>query len=1572
MKMYFEYTKTTKGVKKIAALILVVACTFNAYAYRLKDGDVTVVNGVITHCSYDMNLLGNRIEIPEVLDGQTITGLGDNCFSLSGKIREVTLPATLKTIGSYVFQDHNLTNVILPDGIRSIGYSAFSNNNIETVNLPNTLTTIRNSAFYNNKIKSIKIPIGLSIIESSAFRNNRIEELTIPPNIDSIQGIAFANNLIKSLFIPNTLYFLGNNAFSENGLEQLTFEDGCKLSQISSSCFRFNKLTNVKLPNSISIVDQYAFADNSLLTSVSLNSGLKKIGKHAFQRCKLTSVDLPNGLFYIGSGVFALNPMTSFKLPNQTMGNQWTVGDGTKRNNGEVITDLTLSYIVRIPYTLKDEDVVVSNGTINHCSYTRNIENYGNAITIPETLDGQTIKSIGKSSFSDGYIFEINLPKTLVTIQYGAFSYCELTDLFIPASVESIGEVAFLRNNIRNISFEEGSRLKTIENDAFSSNKIINLTIPGNVTKIGRNAFFYNNISSLTFSKPSLLIALESGAFRYNTTLINMTLPESIISGYIYQGWVDGYGVIHQSSQNNLTVTDFETFYKVLLSYTLTDDDVIVKDGIIISTSYDFTASNIVIPEMLDGQVITGIENGAFFNKGITDVTLPPKLEYLGANAFGNNFISEITIPASTDSIASSAFINNTITNLTFEENSEIRYIGKTAFWGNQIDTLIIPKSVEQIEAWAFTSSQIKYLGFEDGSRLISIGEHAFYNNRIQNDLILPPLLKEIGKSAFANNLLGHITLNDNLIYIGEGAFTDNPKVTITPLPSPETIPFVTWFIRWRDSNNNTLYPGYVITDFSKGYQALIDKYLNVKFQVNDESGFAIAGATIRFSDSLMVTNALGTDSIAPVLRGKHNYVVKANGYLTYSGSVDVQNNTYLKIIMNRLFVLNIKVVDKDNNPLQNVQIEIGDSILISNTQGEASLKLINGNYLCTASLPGFSMGSAHVEIHNTNASITIPLNPAVITYHPNGGAGSTFSENATSSTYKIKNNSFTRLGYRFAGYNTKADGSGTSIAEGTNFTLDPGDLDLFATWQTTVYKITYELQGGQNDLSNPVSYTINSSTIQLKPAIPTAQTEAYFEGWIDMHGKKVESIPHGSTGDISVWASYNARPSYVINFENMMNGTHPNPSEYTRLDLPMTFKQASQNGYNFLGWYSDSKFKNKIESLAEGSIGDTTFYARWEAIGYKIQYVLNGGTNSLQNTEDYTIESNTITLQAASKQGYTFAGWFVDESFTKPTTSIPKGSIGNWTLYAKWELKTYSIQYVLNGGENSPQNPASYSIETNTITLKAASKQGSAFKGWFTDKNLTKPITAIPIGNTGDLTFYAKWNLLYLVNLEITTDGSTPAPGISVIINNADPLVSDKNGKAKLYYENNLQYSYRLELDNIEITSGTGILQNADQVLKIEIVNAFMRWNDVIFCDNGTLLWKSFEWQKSGKTISNEQFYYKEGGIESGQYTLKVTSQSGKQYVWTKNYQNNLFSMSFYPNPVLKSQELTIEINGLDEPDDCELLIYNSLGQVVDKKTKVGTLNQLQLNSAISEGIYLMVLTQKGKHLSSKQLIVR
>lgn len=1650
--MQKKSTQTKKGFNhelssvaaKLAALILLVSCSFSAHAYRLRDADVTVVNGVITQCTYDINSLGNIIEIPEVLDGQTITGLGDYCFSLAGKIKEVTLPATLKTIGVGVFQDHNLTNVVLPEGITNIGVYAFSENNIESVNLPNSITSINHGAFKENQIKTLIIPAGLTEISSEVFYSNKIEALTIPKNITKIGDQAFADNSITHIILPNTVLSIGHGSFAVNKIESLIFEEGCKLTTIEDNCFSQNELKNVILPPTIKTIDRYAFANNYNLTSVLLPFGLQKIGKQAFLNGKLSSVSLPEDLIYLGTGAFKGNKISDIELPNQNMGSHWAVSDGTTKNNGDLISNFELSYIVPIPYTLKDEDVEVINGSIYKCWYTSNIENIGNDITIPKILDGQEIKEIGGYTFISHHILAIYLPSSLKIISYGAFEDCEINSLLLPASIETIVDGGFLNNNIRSITFEPGSNLKIIGKYAFADNKLNNLQIPKNVSRIGLMAFSSNKINSVIFEQPSRLTTIESYAFSGNNFSTDFTLPEPIIEGYAYQGWLDGNGVIHRASKNNLTVNDFSTYYRVLLSYTLTDDDVVVDKGVIISCSYDFTASNIIIPETLDGQLIIGIGSHVFGKKGITNVTLPSELKFVGYGAFEENILSEITIPATTDSIAAYAFFGNYIKNILYEENSVIRVIGSNAFRSNRLDTLIIPNTIERIESEAFEASQISYLAFEDGSKLTFLGENAFAYNNIQNNLTIPPLLKQIGKFAFRYNSIGHVTLHNNVTDIGEGAFNGNPSVTIDPLPTPETIPFVTWFIRWRDNDNNTLYPGYVITDFSNGYHALIDQYLNVKFQVYDDNGLVLEGANIHFSDSLMITDALGKDSIAPVMRGAHNYVVTANGCLAKAASVDVQDDTFLQIILNRLYSLNIKVVDDKNNPMKNVHIEIGDSIMQSNSQGEATLMLIDGNYACIASLPGYS-GSANIEIHDADASITIQLNPAVITYHPNGGLEDPFSENATGSTYWLNNNSFTRLGYSFTNWNTKADGSGTNHAEGATLTLEPGDLDLFAIWQTNTYHVSYDLRGGQNDLANPGSYTINSPTIQLKPATPTAVTGSYFEGWFDSDGNKVESIPQGSTGDISLWASFIDEPSYVVNYQNIMNGTHSNPGVYSRLDLPIAFQQASQNGYNFLGWYSDSNFSNKIESLTAGSKGDTILYARWEPITYSIVYRLNGGANSSQNPANYTIESNiislqsaskhgytfegwftdenltqtatsiptgstgdkifyakwmlgtyaidyvlnggenspqnpanytiqtsTITLRSPSKQGYTFGGWFADENYTQPVTSISSGSTGNKTFYAKWSLDTYTIDYVLNGGTNSPQNPANYTIQTNTITLQVPSKQGYTFGGWFADENFTQPVTLIPVGSTGNMTFYAKWVSLYLLTFEITTDGSTPAPGVSVIINNADPLITNNNGNIQFPCENDFQFTYRVVLDNIEITSGTGTIQSADQLVTVEIVNAYMRWNDVIFCDNGLQLWTNFEWQKAGQTIGHEQFYHNVGGIETGQYTVIVTSQSGKQFSWTKSYQNNSFALSFYPNPVFKSQELTIEIKGFDKFDDCELLIYNSSGQVVHKNTQVSGTNHVWLNSAIKEGIYLMVFTQEGKQLSAKQFIIR
>ena len=69
----------------------------------------------------------------------------------------------------------------------------------------------------------------------------------------------------------------------------------------------------------------------------------------------------------------------------------------------------------------------------------------------------------------------------------------------------------------------------------------------------------------------------------------------------------------------------------------------------------------------------------------------------------------------------------------------------------------------------------------------------------------------------------------------------------------------------------------------------------------------------------------------------------------------------------------------------------------------------------------------------------------------------------------------------------------------------------------------------------------------------------------------------------------------------------------------------------------------------------------------YQINYELNGGTNAEANPTSYYPLPTAIALQDPVKEGYTFDGWYKDAAYTLRITEIPKGQVGNMTLYAKW-----------------------------------------------------------------------------------------------------------------------------------------------------------------------------------------------------------------------------------------------------------------------------------------------------------------
>ena len=124
-------------------------------------------------------------------------------------------------------------------------------------------------------------------------------------------------------------------------------------------------------------------------------------------------------------------------------------------------------------------------------------------------------------------------------------------------------------------------------------------------------------------------------------------------------------------------------------------------------------------------------------------------------------------------------------------------------------------------------------------------------------------------------------------------------------------------------------------------------------------------------------------------------------------------------------------------------------------------------------------------------------------------------------------------------------------------------------------------------------------------------------------------------------------------------------------LILPSVQKEA----YVFLGWFDAQTGGNMITEIASGSTGNKTFYALYEAVSYTIEYELDGGILVGSNPTSYTIESNTITLLNPTKEGFSFVGWFTDSTAGELVTNIPKGSMGDIDLFARFSV-ILSIDY--------------------------------------------------------------------------------------------------------------------------------------------------------------------------------------------------------------------------------------------------------------------------------------------------------
>ena len=208
-------------------------------------------------------------------------------------------------------------------------------------------------------------------------------------------------------------------------------------------------------------------------------------------------------------------------------------------------------------------------------------------------------------------------------------------------------------------------------------------------------------------------------------------------------------------------------------AYSLTDADVVVTNGVIESCSYDFTITDIIIPDMLDGQIITGIADhvgfspGVFEEKGITSVQLPSTLKIIGAAAFAyNRNLTGVIIPNSVEQIKDSAFIINDLTSIFIPKS--VKYIGYVAFYGNNLIEAIF-ESGSNIEL-------IQFLAFDDNPGLTSItlptnANHGFVAYKDMNEITYNPGDVVSDFYTFYESVIEEFPVDSSMTYVPDDNF---------------------------------------------------------------------------------------------------------------------------------------------------------------------------------------------------------------------------------------------------------------------------------------------------------------------------------------------------------------------------------------------------------------------------------------------------------------------------------------------------------------------------------------------------------------------------------------------------------------------------------------------------------------------------------------------------------------------------------------------------------------------------------------------------------------------------------